>query len=63
MIIYFILMTSMCDSVVILKGEIRCWSLLGVRGLRSHIKKMKTGISLLVYNIKTTSTSFAIISV
>ena len=56
-------MTSMCDSVVILKGEIRYWSLLGVRGLRSHTKKMKTGISLLVYNIKTTSTSLAIISV
>ena len=37
-IISFILMTSMFDSGVILKGEIRCWSLLGVKGLiTAHI--------------------------
>ena len=30
-IISFILMTLMCDSGVMLWGEIRCWSLLGVK--------------------------------
>ena len=30
----FILMTLMCDSVVILWGEIRCKSQLGVKGLK-----------------------------
>ena len=34
MIISFILTTLMLDSWVILKGEIRCWSLSGIRGLR-----------------------------
>ena len=33
MIISFILMTLMFDLWVILWGEIRCWSLLGVKGL------------------------------
>ena len=28
-----ILVTVMCDSGVILQGEIRCWSFLGVKGL------------------------------
>ena len=32
-IISFILMTLMLDSGMILKGEIRCWSLLGIKGL------------------------------
>ena len=32
-IISFILITLVCDSGVILLGEIRCWSLLGVIGL------------------------------
>ena len=34
-IISFVLMTLMCDSQVILKGEIRCWSLLRFKGLRT----------------------------
>ena len=34
MIISFILMTLLCDAVVILLGEIRCKSLSGVKGLR-----------------------------
>ena len=33
MIIFFFLVTLMFDSGVILSGEIRCWSLLGVKGL------------------------------
>ena len=33
-IISFILITLMCDSGVILLGEIRCWSLLGVKRFR-----------------------------
>ena len=32
-IISFILMTIMFDSGMILKGEIRCWSLLGIKVL------------------------------
>ena len=32
-IISFILITLMFDSGVILKGEIRCWSLSGIKGL------------------------------
>ena len=36
MIISFILMTLMFDSVVILWGEIKCWSLLGVKGFISN---------------------------
>ena len=32
-IIPLILMTLMCDSEAILQGEIRCWSLLGAKGL------------------------------
>ena len=31
-IIFYILVTSMCDSVVIQQGEIRCLSLLGCKG-------------------------------
>ena len=34
-IISFVLMTLMCDSQVKLKGEIRCWSLLRFKGLRT----------------------------
>ena len=34
-IISVILMTLMCDSRVILLGEIRCWSLLSVKGFKS----------------------------
>ena len=34
-IISFILMTLMFDSGVILKGEIRCWSLSGIKGLNN----------------------------
>ena len=33
MIISFILVTLMYDSAVLLKGEIRCWSLLGAKRL------------------------------
>ena len=33
-IISFILMILKCESGVILLGEIRCWSLSGVKGLR-----------------------------
>ena len=38
-IISFILMTLTCDSGVILRGEIRCWSLLGFKGLIKLVKK------------------------
>ena len=38
MIISFILMTSMFDSEVILLGEVRCLSLLWVKGLDSYAK-------------------------
>ena len=34
-IISFILVTCMFDESVILLGEIRCWSLLGLKGLKS----------------------------
>ena len=38
MIISFILTTLMFDSVVILWGEIKCWSLLGVkRFINNHL--------------------------
>ena len=46
-------MTLMCDSVEILLGEIRCLSLLGVKGLRiwhtfkDHLFYMKLNISVL----------------
>ena len=33
-IISFILMTTMCDSGLILWEEIRCWSLLELKGLK-----------------------------
>ena len=36
-IISFILMALMCDSGLILQGEIRCWSLLGVKGLSCSV--------------------------
>ena len=36
-IISYILMTLMCDSGVILYVEIRCWSLLGVKGLNCDL--------------------------
>ena len=38
MIISFILMTLMFDSGVMLLGENRCWSLLGVKGLKGSIQ-------------------------
>ena len=38
MIIFFILTTLMCDSGVILKGEIRCSSLFGLKGLNDWLK-------------------------
>ena len=44
MIISFILMTSTRDLGVILLGEIRCWSLLGVLGLRQLLGlSLRTG--------------------
>ena len=42
MIISFILMTLTSDLGVILLGEIRCWSLLGVLGLR-HLLGLSLG--------------------
>ena len=36
MIIFFILMTCMFDQVVILSGEFRCLSLLGLKGLTEY---------------------------
>ena len=39
--LYFILMTLMCDSGVIMSGEIRCWSLLGVKWSKGQRKEGK----------------------
>ena len=41
-IISFILMTLMFDSGVILKGEFRCWSLSGIKGLKKGFFNMIT---------------------
>ena len=41
-IISFILITLMCDSEVILQGEIRCWSLLGVKRLMHEEARRKS---------------------
>ena len=35
----------MCDSVVILEGEIRCWSLLGVKELNSQDSNTKEEVN------------------
>ena len=47
-IISFILMTLMCDSGVILWGEIRCWSLLGFKGLT----RRKKGVPLVQHLVR-----------
>ena len=40
MIISFVLVTCMFDESVILWGEIRCWSLLGLKGLSSVVSSL-----------------------
>ena len=53
-IISFILTTLMCDSGVILLGEIRCWSLSGFKGLTSawgFVVKMRETTALLVFYV------------
>ena len=45
-IISFILMTLMFDSWVRLKGEIRCWSLLGIKGLTKKSKRPRLKFNL-----------------
>ena len=58
LIISIILMTLMFDSGVILKGEIRCWSLSGVKGLRN------TGVSrVIVFDVVTSPPSRALYQV
>ena len=49
-IISFILMTLMCDSGLILWGEIRCSSLLGFKGLKKPSKcdHSKNGVWLCI---------------
>ena len=44
LIISFILMTLMSDSAVLLQGEIRCWSLIECKGLRSINEYQKTEV-------------------
>ena len=41
LVISFIPMTFMCDLQVILLGEIRCWSLLGVKGSNQNYLRLK----------------------
>ena len=60
-IISFILVTLMCDSRMILLGEIRCKSLLGVNGLRDIKRsklKMKLVDGVLVINILSNLNNF-----
>ena len=45
-IISFILMTLMFDSWVILKGEIRCWSLSRIKGLTKQSKRTRLQFNL-----------------
>ena len=37
---FFILLTLMCDSGGVWKGEVRGWSLLGVKGLTAFVVKV-----------------------
>ena len=45
-IISFVLMTLLYDSGMILLGEIRCWSLLGIKGLRLNDSQVPQGSDL-----------------
>ena len=47
--ISFIPMTIMCDSGVMLLGEIRCWSLLGFKGLTKEKQTEANKQDLYVY--------------
>ena len=47
LIIFILLMTLMCDAGVIMKEEIRCWSLFGVKELKHLVTKLAEQASYL----------------